>query len=1199
MEGKAIKSPLDGFTQVPGSHPPKFIMVQHTTAKLEDLESKWLFDHTTATGKRKEEGNDGDVVKAGQYAQEIRQKNPDAEFVLILTTNRPLSLNKQKGQDPLVLKTYQKCQDYNIHCVIWEQSRITHFLDNTPEGHWLRKEYLGIDAELLSEKLLEIICKINLERYKQSFFLGDDDFLQTEMEKTVEREINTQNQGLHLLIGESGFGKSTISYHLLKKHIESGGFGLWISVENIEEGLPLENIISISLKKLYSNIRIDPETDIWKYAIKQQFFIVIDDLNRASDPTKILRRIISFLPLKSTKTGEPLAKIPFTIISPVWPKYWAPISREFQKNPQVHQTQINKFTFDESESIIIDAFQKQDTQITRLQANQIAKNLGCDPFLIGLFVQFLRHNDIQISLLSKDVIDLFIQRNLEEIAQKSVSHYQCSEYNEVLLKICTEILIQKQFFPTFIQIEDWLRENPKYIHIFRDLITSKILCSMDNERFVFRHDRIQFFLLTQSMVKILESNSLIRSNVIAEPFYAEILGQSILLKEQSDSQLDDIQEKNILSLFESLKIFGEPSTDYHNKIIERIIAWSKEEKRIDYPLPSVIEAICWIIIDTDSSAIFPITDYLPQYYSIQFARIRNGCVDSGIQFCSNYNHFQPKSNFLLRDRIFEHAKDKHHTKILKDLRNILQSEKVSDKQRYGALVFLGFLKFSSFENNILSCWRNTQDKKLILPAALWAGIECCGDALEDTLNPMMDYWASLSSDHEPDSGGLSDIVEVSQYLEFSVTHNMTNRVARYLISQCERHQTLKWPILVVLQYVDDPDAIEFFVKRIALDYPNSFYALSIADHWNRRKFSYGRQLSSQSLDRLEQLWKNDKNDIEVRKKSFRVWQTGANLADIEKVKTILPNTPLFNESVILRTELKDWSVLPEYLSLISENYHYLYVAHHLWCHDIRQVVEKYLDSFKENIPHDFKGGHLNEHYALNRLIMAIPEGDAEVLLDSFWSHLKYSSIFVQSALYIGTQRTLDLAKIAIQECPPDIDIFIHVSSHFWVNDQGRPRTFTKKRLNDLKPYLSRFTKDEIQHLYWTCESCGFREWARENLKGYLSEEAKKRNLYSDNDLLQYLQKPDLKAHLNFYINDAIEENKWGKDTRERLLRIGHRLLTENPSQTNLEIVSIVLKICGKRNDLEIMNNFSYVGDAQKIFKIKQDTQFHIFHRTIE
>ena len=296
MEGKAIKSPLDGFTQVPGSQSPKFIMVQHTTAKLEDLDSKWLFDHTTATGKRKEEGHDGDVVKAGQYAREIRQKNSDAEFVLILTTNRPLSLNKQKGQDPLVLKAYQKCQEYNIQCEIWEQSRITHFLDNTPDGHWLRKEYLSIDAELLSEKLLETICKINLQRYNQFLFLGDDDFLQTEMETSVEQEINTQNQGLHLLIGESGFGKSTISYYLLKKHIESGGFGLWISVDDIDESLPLENIIGNTLKKLYTNIRIDPETEIWRFATKRQFFIIIDDLNRVQIQPEFSKELSHFYP---------------------------------------------------------------------------------------------------------------------------------------------------------------------------------------------------------------------------------------------------------------------------------------------------------------------------------------------------------------------------------------------------------------------------------------------------------------------------------------------------------------------------------------------------------------------------------------------------------------------------------------------------------------------------------------------------------------------------------------------------------------------------------------------------------------------------------------------------------------------------------------------------------------------------------------
>jgi hypothetical protein len=39
-QGKPIKSLHDGFCQVLGSTPPKFIMVQHTTVKTDDLEKK-------------------------------------------------------------------------------------------------------------------------------------------------------------------------------------------------------------------------------------------------------------------------------------------------------------------------------------------------------------------------------------------------------------------------------------------------------------------------------------------------------------------------------------------------------------------------------------------------------------------------------------------------------------------------------------------------------------------------------------------------------------------------------------------------------------------------------------------------------------------------------------------------------------------------------------------------------------------------------------------------------------------------------------------------------------------------------------------------------------------------------------------------------------------------------------------------------
>ena len=206
IDEKPIKSPLDGFSRIPNSKPPKYVMVQHTTAKLKDLEKKWLFDHTTASGKSGEEGHDGDVIKSGEYAQKIREDSPDAEFILVLSTNRRFSLG---SKDPLIPKTYAKCEELDIGCDIWEQSRIVEFLDNTSDGHWLRKKYLGIEAELLSEKLLEQICERNLLRYKQEFFIDDINFLKRDIDLLVDQEISDENKILHLLIGESGFGKST------------------------------------------------------------------------------------------------------------------------------------------------------------------------------------------------------------------------------------------------------------------------------------------------------------------------------------------------------------------------------------------------------------------------------------------------------------------------------------------------------------------------------------------------------------------------------------------------------------------------------------------------------------------------------------------------------------------------------------------------------------------------------------------------------------------------------------------------------------------------------------------------------------------------------------------------------------------------------------------------------------------------------
>ncbi len=156
---ETIKSPVDGFCRVPGSVPPRYLLVQHATTDRSQLEKKWLHDHTTVKTRKNNrktqpsESDDGDLLKAGQEAKKIKTKFPDAQCTVILATNQHLPQGIE-----LITKVEEKAATLGVDVDIWEQSKIADFLDSTPEGHWLRKEYLGINAETEADALEVTAC---------------------------------------------------------------------------------------------------------------------------------------------------------------------------------------------------------------------------------------------------------------------------------------------------------------------------------------------------------------------------------------------------------------------------------------------------------------------------------------------------------------------------------------------------------------------------------------------------------------------------------------------------------------------------------------------------------------------------------------------------------------------------------------------------------------------------------------------------------------------------------------------------------------------------------------------------------------------------------------------------------------------------------------------------------------------------------
>src|ERR1044072_4259783 len=94
-----------------------------------------------------------------------------------------------------------------------EASQLVDFLDHDPEGQYLRQEFLGVDAQRLSESLLREIA-IRLLYYKRQAFGPTDAKEHVEIHRdagdALERAVSRGVLPLIGVVAPSGAGKSTV-----------------------------------------------------------------------------------------------------------------------------------------------------------------------------------------------------------------------------------------------------------------------------------------------------------------------------------------------------------------------------------------------------------------------------------------------------------------------------------------------------------------------------------------------------------------------------------------------------------------------------------------------------------------------------------------------------------------------------------------------------------------------------------------------------------------------------------------------------------------------------------------------------------------------------------------------------------------------------------------------------------------------------
>lgn len=1171
--GKTVASPVDGFCRVPGSAPPCYVLVQHTTTARTGLRYKWL---------SRDPSNPGDLTKAGQLADGIRRSVQDAEFTVVLSTNQRLPSVSSSGvageSHGLYLDVDLRAKEMGVEVDVWEQSRYARYLDTDRDGQYLRAQFLGTNAERLSRDLCQALSRRSLNSYKNEQFSAPDVWIR----RCVVDEILHQRCGhtrLAIVRGDSGFGKSAACYQVLAEHIESGGVGLWLKATAADEAVDLEDALDRVLHQLYPSLMPGEGSRVADYAPGKQILLVIDDLRDVLSPVDLVRRVKAW------------CRPSCLIVLPIWPRYWRMAVPEWQAQqslggdssssaagsserelPEVSVHDVGPFRASESKRAAAEVARGAGVTLSELDLLQVVSELGDDPWCFGAWAETMgAGRDAGAIASAKATVDAYVTSSLDRLAD-SDGRLLSLEYGNALTRLADQLLRRRSLALDWCQAESWIGDDRTTLAALRAMCQRGKLCRLDADNEIsFRHDRILSYFAVEALCEMLARNSPEDREIFLDPHYSWWTSEALLRRPQPEEFIDELL--GILPLAVTLTIgrIGEPRTDYERMIVEKVREWVQPLGRSSNVPESVRGAVVNSFIFADSPAVLDIVTHgfgLEVNWLGDFARFRNGDAEAGVRYAALAGIGEGKPGFW--EQLVQHAVQYHRKCLVRDLSRILISA-LDDGQIKGALALSGHLALPGLRDSIEKCWLQSASKTEHLSTALWAALRCLPSHKDDLLSLLVAHWAEMPT---VDAASRDDRRQgVANRLAGAACRWATQQSVEWLIGIAQRHTELQDQVAYLCGQIDVPDAIEHAVRHWAA-HDGTPWQRTVEHHWG----SLGHpKLSAEAVERLHNLWDAPDLDAETRTAAFRLWldNVGRSDADVLTVlRQVEADAPYSADAVVARARMGDTSSVSLLIDVIRKRIWCFRVAHHVWCSELRSLAEETLASFASSIPNDCSGGRENEHYALADLLMLIPEDEAESMLIAFWDHLRFSRLFVQVALFVGTQRCVAIADRAIKEFPNGENPFEHVSFRYgygWSEASSHDR-LTLDRLKLLGRYIGQFDDYAVSAYVQAC--CQFgqdgMDWARGHVPSEAWDRYRREHCPTDADIFSSLSGLTMN-HPNgarLYVNKFISRNEEG-----RLLSAMRSWLREEPTTSwrRIQVAAIILKTIGTRSDLETLD----------------------------
>jgi|GEM_PF-745968 len=1200
VDGKTVKSPVDGIYFLTDSVPPTVILIHHSTFLRKDLEKKWLYDNSAK--KDKTQVPDGDVIKTIKWIENERKRIPDLKAILVLTTNRIPS-------ESLIKNTASGCINNNIEVDIWDNSRLQHFLDNEPNGQWLRKEYLRIEQKRISKNLIDEISDKNLKAYSGRLFIDSATSL---IDRTTDKEfiniLENNNIRLTLLVAESGFGKSISCFRLLENHIKNGGYGLWLPDEILTSSITMENAIFDTMKSFHRSLEDSCADDLFKFASSPPFLMIIDDVNRLPDTEKIINKIISWL-YSADKTDTesiPIHSPRISIICPIWPQKIKCITEACRKNMKINIMQLKTFTSEESIEAIHKSRKNETERLSKLEIKNISERLGNDPLLINLCSK----SSIEINQNSFIQPHTVISQYIKDQTRRLSGSFLENEYLSSLSLLSEFMLKNKEIEPKWEHTTKWFDNQASTISQLRELLRQQTIISFDERRncIIFRHDRVRDYFLTHYINDKMNTDS-IDDQIIDEPFYSEFIGNALILDNIDDKWIDKVKSHNSLALFYALKSVGEASSSIKQSIVSSINNLIDNQNK---PLiPALKNAIEFVLSDTDSEFALGICNKLSgNSWRLLEAKFRNGDLIAGAEYCLG---IEISCGSPRRDMLIEHIYKKHGKNLVKKLSDALICRELNQSVKIGLLNLAGFISDRDLIPSIEKCWQQCEPDSNILLSSIWAASRCCADDAEKTLKPMFDYWEKLP-DKEDKNGVGSELFNIAQYgLRHAFFHHSPQDSAiLYFINRALSSEKLRWAITLIMQQIDNPDAIEFVIRQAALieekiESSNGFsFWLTMLEHpFNEKDELDNKKMGNISQNRLEEIWSNQNESNYVRKQAMQMWIKAIDITQLNKLRDIPENSPIFDVALIKRMMLGDLSVedaVIKKLRTVKHPDYWLQFCHHCWTDKLNNEIGKILSKKVLNTDNKIITENYVSNNMISQLLIKIPIKNAESHIIKNWEQLKSSQEYIQAALYVGTESCLKLVAKTIQECGDPNLLFEYIDQRFGFMS-GELKSYNDRHLRILEPYLDYFSDMSIWSFWMSCNRRGFFSWREKHLDKRLSEKFKKREHHTVIDSAVFEQ-------LDRFVEDnrkkiIVSYDFWLKSFEERgeTIRLPMKLLREwlyeRKSSEAFHVAAYIISIGGIRSDLEILKIDIPNAEKSYIAQIREDTTFAVKLRSLQ